>query len=176
MLLVIAARRPRCPAITRDDLRATRASTTRLIRRRSRRCARAPRQGRQAPRGRDGSLGLGSIAAVARDPLEPSCWGSALRNPRSDSRKALGVVRRSQATPTNCNARQCPSPLRPAPAPSRSCSRDGARGLVIQRQLGHANLGVTSIYLQGIDSSEIIDTVHARPAPVISATAGLIGR
>ena len=29
------------------------------------------------------------------------------------------------------------------------------------------------IYLQGIDSSEIIDTVHARPAPTISATAGL---
>jgi integrase/recombinase XerD len=45
--------------------------------------------------------------------------------------------------------------------------------VVIQRQLGHANLGITSIYLQGIDSSEIIDTVHGRPAPVISATAGL---
>jgi hypothetical protein len=28
-------------------------------------------------------------------------------------------------------------------------------------------------YLQGIDSSEMIDTVHSRPAPVISATAGL---
>ena len=41
---------------------------------------------------------------------------------------------------------------------------------------GHANLGITSIYLQGIDSSEIIDTVHSRPAPVISASAGLIGR
>jgi hypothetical protein len=27
-------------------------------------------------------------------------------------------------------------------------------------QLGHSNLGVTSIYLQGIDSSEIINTVH----------------
>ncbi len=39
--------------------------------------------------------------------------------------------------------------------------------------LGHCNLGVTSIYLQGIDSSEIIDTVHSRPAPVISATSGL---
>jgi len=29
---------------------------------------------------------------------------------------------------------------------------------------------------QGIDSSEIIDPVHSRPAPVISASAGLIGR
>ncbi len=27
--------------------------------------------------------------------------------------------------------------------------------VVIQRQLGHGNLGITSIYLQGIDSSEI---------------------
>jgi integrase len=37
----------------------------------------------------------------------------------------------------------------------------------------HCNLGVTSIYLQGIDSAEIIETVHSRPAPVISATSGL---
>ena len=35
---------------------------------------------------------------------------------------------------------------------------------VIQRQLGHRNLGVTSIYLQGIDPDEIIETVRARPA------------
>jgi hypothetical protein len=31
--------------------------------------------------------------------------------------------------------------------------------VVIQRQLGHSNLGITSIYLQGIDNAEIIDTV-----------------
>jgi len=37
----------------------------------------------------------------------------------------------------------------------------------------HANLGITSIYLQGIDSSEIISTVHGRPSPTISASAGL---
>jgi hypothetical protein len=39
---------------------------------------------------------------------------------------------------------------------------------VIQRQLGHSNLGITSIYLQGIDSAEIIDTVHARRAPMVT--------
>ena len=44
---------------------------------------------------------------------------------------------------------------------------------VIQRQLGHANLGITSIYLQGIDNSEIINTVYARPAPTLPASAGL---
>jgi len=44
---------------------------------------------------------------------------------------------------------------------------------VIQRQLGHANLRVTSIYLQGIDSAEIIDAVHARRPPMMPASAGL---
>ena len=40
------------------------------------------------------------------------------------------------------------------------------------RQLGHVNLGVTSVDLDGIDTAEIIDTVHNRRAPMISATAG----
>jgi len=40
--------------------------------------------------------------------------------------------------------------------------REGVPLNVIQRQLGHRNLGVTSIYLQGIDPDEIIETVHAR--------------
>jgi integrase len=44
---------------------------------------------------------------------------------------------------------------------------------VIQRQLGHANLGITSVYLQGIDNAEIIDAVHARRPPMLPATAGL---
>jgi site-specific recombinase XerD len=42
---------------------------------------------------------------------------------------------------------------------------------VSQRHLGHANLGVTSIYLQGIDNAEIIDTVRARRAPMIPAAS-----
>jgi site-specific recombinase XerD len=50
---------------------------------------------------------------------------------------------------------------------------EGVPLVVIQRQLGHANLGITSIYLQGIDSSEIVSAVHGRPSPTISATAGL---
>jgi site-specific recombinase XerD len=44
---------------------------------------------------------------------------------------------------------------------------------VIQWQLGHTNLGVTSIYLQGIDNAEIIATVHARKAPMVPASSGL---
>ncbi len=52
-------------------------------------------------------------------------------------------------------------------------AREGIPLPVIQRQLGHAHLGVTSTYLQGIDTTEIINTVHARTAPVIPASAGL---
>jgi len=37
----------------------------------------------------------------------------------------------------------------------------------VTRQLGHSNLGITSIYLQGIDNAEIIETVHARRTPMI---------
>jgi site-specific recombinase XerD len=44
---------------------------------------------------------------------------------------------------------------------------------VIQRQLGHTNLGLTSIYLQGIDNAEIIANAHARKTPMIPASTGL---
>ena len=44
-------------------------------------------------------------------------------------------------------------------------AREGVPLNVIQRQLGHANLGITSVYLQAIDNSEIIETVAARAAP-----------
>jgi hypothetical protein len=37
----------------------------------------------------------------------------------------------------------------------------------------HTNLGITSIYLQGIDNTEIIDTVHARRAPMVPVDSSL---
>jgi integrase/recombinase XerD len=43
--------------------------------------------------------------------------------------------------------------------------------MVIERQLGHSSLGITSVYLQGIDNAEIIETVHARRAPMIPVSA-----
>ena len=52
-------------------------------------------------------------------------------------------------------------------------AREAMPLVVIQRQLGHAHLGVTSICLQGIENVEITDAVHARRARVIPATAGL---
>ena len=50
-------------------------------------------------------------------------------------------------------------------------AREGVPLIVIQRQLGHTNLGITSIYRQGIDSPETIDTIHARRPPMVPVDA-----
>ena len=52
-------------------------------------------------------------------------------------------------------------------------AREGVPLVVIQRQLGHSNLGITSVYLQGIDNAEIIETVHTRHAPMIPVSMSL---
>ena len=50
-------------------------------------------------------------------------------------------------------------------------AHEGVALNVIQRQLGHTDLGVTSIYLQGIDNAEIINAVHGRRPPMMPASA-----
>ena len=54
-----------------------------------------------------------------------------------------------------------------------NCCTEGIPLPLIQRQLGHSNLSTTGTYLQGIDTEEIISTVHARRAPMMHASAGL---
>jgi len=191
MPLVIAARQPRCPATTRDESRGTRAFAIRPIRRRSRRswqsCARRSRGAVLVRRGKGGrrrevgmdqwawdqlqpwleiraSLPVGALLCVIHGATAGRHWEP------SAARKQL----RRTAARAGVRRRFAPHQLRHAHAVEMA--HEGVPLVVIQRQLGHANLGVTSIYLQGIDSSEIIDTVHSRPAPVISATPGLIRR
>jgi site-specific recombinase XerD len=84
---------------------------------------------------------------------------------------AVRVQLRRAAGQAGVRRRFAPHQLRHAHAVEMA--REGVPIVVIQRQLGHANLGITSIYLQGIDNAEIIDTVHQRAAPVIPASAGL---
>ena len=43
---------------------------------------------------------------------------------------------------------------------------------LIQRQLGHSHLSTTGTYLEGINTEEIISTVHARRAPMMHGSAG----
>ncbi len=109
-------------------------------------------------------LPVGALLCVIRGATAGRHWES------SSARKQLA---RTAAT-TGVRRRPAPHQLRHAHAVEMA--HEGVPLVVIQRQLGHANLGVTSIYLQGIDDAEIIDAVHSRPAPAISATAGLTAR
>jgi site-specific recombinase XerD len=67
---------------------------------------------------------------------------------------------RQLAASAGVHRRFAPHQLRHAHAVE--IAREGVPLNVIQRELGHANLGITSVYLQGIDHSEIIRIVHGR--------------
>jgi site-specific recombinase XerD len=78
---------------------------------------------------------------------------------------------RAVAAKAGVRRRFAPHQLRRAHA--LELAREGVPLNIIQRQLGHTNLGTTSIYLQGIDPEEILSAVRARRAPMMSASAGL---
>jgi integrase/recombinase XerD len=104
---------------------------------------------------------IGAVLGVIHGPTAGRRWeASAARKQLNHAAAEAGVRRRF-----------APHQLRHAHAVEMA--HEGVPLVVIQRQLGHANLGNTSIYLQGIDSSEIISTVHGRPSHTISANAGL---
>jgi site-specific recombinase XerD len=109
-------------------------------------------------------LPLGALLCVIDGPTAGRPWSPA----------AVRATLRQLAVSAGVRRRFAPHQLRHAHAVEMA--REGVPLNVIQRQLGHANLGVTSVYLQGIDNSEIIDTVHARPAPMLPASAGLRSR
>ncbi|MFN2467259.1 MAG: tyrosine-type recombinase/integrase [Gaiellaceae bacterium] len=103
-------------------------------------------------------LSIGPLFCVIQGPTRGRPWSSAAA--RSHLRRtavAAGVRRRF-----------APHPLRHAHAVEMA--REGVPLIVIQRQLGHSNLGITSVYLQGIDNAEIIETVRARRQPMIPAS------
>jgi site-specific recombinase XerD len=106
-------------------------------------------------------LPIGPLFCIIDGPTRGRRWSSA--NVRVEFRRL--------AAQAGIRRRFAPHQLRHAHAVE--LAREGVPLNVIQRQLGHANLGTTSIYLQGIDTEEIIATVHARRAPMMSATAGL---
>jgi site-specific recombinase XerD len=105
-------------------------------------------------------LPIGAVLCAIHGPIAGRRWQAAARKQLHHAASAARVRRRF-----------APHQLRHAHAVEMA--HEGVPLVVIQRQLGHANLGITSVYLRGIDSSEIISTVHGRPSPTISATAGL---
>jgi site-specific recombinase XerD len=106
-------------------------------------------------------LPVGPLFCVIDGPTRGRPWSSA----------AVRVELRRLANQAGVRRRFAPHQLRHAHA--LELAREGVPLNIIQRQLGHANLGTTSIYLQGIDTEEIIAAVHTRRAPMMSATAGL---
>ncbi|MGO9956825.1 MAG: tyrosine-type recombinase/integrase [Solirubrobacteraceae bacterium] len=99
------------------------------------------------------------------------CIGESGHRGRPCSAAGSRVQRHTAAHAAGVRRRVAPHQLRHAHAVEMS--REGVALLVIQRQLGHADLGITSVYLRGIDNTEIVHAVHERPAPMISATNGL---
>jgi len=107
------------------------------------------------------SLPIGSLFCVIDGPTRGRPWAA----------PAVRIQLRRLASEASVRRRFAPHQLRHAHAVEMA--REGVPLNVIQRQLGHANLRVTSVYLQGIDSAEIINAVHARRAPMMPASAGL---
>ncbi len=107
------------------------------------------------------TLPVGPLFCVLDGPTRGRVWSA------SQARGELAHL----AAKAGVRRRFAPHQLRHAHA--IELAREGVSLPLIQRQLGHAHLGVTSVYLRGIDTSEIIDTVHARRPPVIPASAGL---
>jgi site-specific recombinase XerD len=90
---------------------------------------------------------------------------------RNWSTAAARAELRRTAAAAGVRRRFAPHQLRHAHAVEMA--REGVPLIVIRRQLGHSNLGITSIYLQGIDSGEIIETGHDRRAPMIPVNVSL---
>lgn len=108
-----------------------------------------------------GSLLVGPLLCVINGATRGRHWWPAAARAELRRAAAAAGVRR----------RLAPHQLRHAHAVAMA--REGVPLIVIQRQLGHRNLGITSVYPQGIYTGEIIETVHARRAPMIPVSASL---
>jgi site-specific recombinase XerD len=106
-------------------------------------------------------LPVGPLFCVVNGPTRGRPWSaSAARSELRQVARQAGVRRRF-----------APHQLRHAHAVEMA--REGAPLISSNAKLGHTNLGITSIYLQGIDNAEIIDTVHARRAPMVPVHSSL---
>ncbi len=115
------------------------------------------RQGREAPDRRDGRLGRGPHRSLDRAP-HPAPDRSAVLHPRRpDPRPGVVSDRSTRGSPAARGASRGAAPVRATSAPACACDRDGARRDPTADHpttARHAHLGITSIYLQGIDTRE----------------------
>jgi integrase-like protein len=102
-------------------------------------------------------LPVGPLFGVIDDPTRGRPWSSAAV--RSEFRRL--------ADEAGISRRFAPHQLRHAHA--LELAREGVPLNIIHRRLGHASLGTTSIYLQGLDPEEIITAGRTRRPPMMSA-------
>jgi site-specific recombinase XerD len=90
---------------------------------------------------------------------------------RARSATAARVELRHLALTAGVRRRFAPHQLRYAHAVE--LMHEGIPLPLIHRQLGHSHLWATGTDLKGINTEEIISTIHARRAPTMHASAGL---
>lgn len=100
-------------------------------------------------------LPVGPLFGVVTGPTRGRRWSIPAARAQLRDTAAAADVRRRFAPHQLCHAHAV------------ELAHEGVPLVVIQRQLGHSNLGITSVYLQGIDNAETIETVHARRAPMV---------
>ena len=116
------------------------------------------RQGRPAPRDRDGRWGWEQLRPwlAARVELRSGrCSASSTARVAGDRGRAPTCASSFCRLAAQAGTRRRFAPHQLRHARAVELSRAGVPLNVIQRQLGHANLGITSIYLQGIDTDEM---------------------
>jgi site-specific recombinase XerD len=103
----------------------------------------------------------------------PSALCSVHQRPRGRQWSSAGARTELRRTAVSAGVRRRFAPHQLRHAHAVDMAHEGVPLVVIQRQLGHSNLGITSVYLQGIDNAEIINTVHARRVPMIPVSTAL---
>ena len=99
-------------------------------------------------------LPIGALLCVIHGPTAGRRWeASAARKQLHHAAAAAGVRRRF-----------APHQLRHAHAVEIPAE------LPYHTHIQHADLAITSVYLRGIDNTEIVHAVHERPAPMIPAS------
>lgn len=102
-------------------------------------------------------LPIGTVFPIVVGPTTGLRW----------SQSGVRIVMREVAHRSGIRRRFHPHCLRHAHA--CELAREGVPLHLIQRQLGHANPGITAIYLQSIAGVEVLDAISARKAPMVPA-------
>lgn len=122
---------------------------------------------------RHGPVGLGAAQAwnARRETLPPGPYFCVNEGPTSGRPMSASMVREQLRT----LQRRCGIRRRIAPHQLRHCHavelvREGAPVYILQRQLGHANLAVTTVYLSSVAPEVVLAIAHQRRQPTVQIT------